>query len=175
MSRRRRRRRSKDINYPLYLGVITWLFLLGLIIFSSNRRVPPNILLTNMWNSITGKNDKVNKFPYIPVKEHESILELKNGELEALQKRLGDCMTQNEYKKAYVNVSNSTLNMRDKPDLVSNIILQIPNRSEVSILYFDNERYVMDGKYGRWCKIRYAGKEGWVWGNYLNIPEMESN
>ena len=145
--------------------------MLGILIISSSKRVPPNILMANMWNGIFGKSENVNKFPYVPIKEHDNLIQLKIGEIESLQSRLDDCLTQNEFKKAYVNVNNNTLNMRDKPDLVSNIILQIPNRCEVSILFFDKERFVMDGKFGRWCKIRYAGQEGWVWGNYLNIPE----
>lgn len=71
------------------------------------------------------------------------------------------------HKKAIVKVSSNTLNMRDKASLSSDIILQIPTESEVSILFYDTETYFLQGKPGKWCKIKYAGVEGWVWGNFL--------
>ena len=70
-------------------------------------------------------------------------------------------------KKAIVKISSNTLNLRDKPSLNSGIVLQIPAESEVDILFYDTEKYYLEGKAGKWCKIQYAGQEGWVWGNYL--------
>lgn len=74
-------------------------------------------------------------------------------------------------KKAIVKVSSSTLNMRDKASLASDIVLQIPVESEVDILYYDTETYYLEGKQGKWCKIKYAGQEGWVWGNFLLVTQ----
>lgn len=71
------------------------------------------------------------------------------------------------HTKAIVKVSSNTLNMRDKASLSSDIILQIPTESEVSILFYDTETYFLQEKPGKWCKIKYAGVEGWVWGNFL--------
>ncbi len=71
------------------------------------------------------------------------------------------------YTKAIVKVSSNTLNMRDQASLSSDIILQIPTESEVNILFYDTETYYLQGKPGKWCKISYAGVEGWVWGNFL--------
>ena len=71
------------------------------------------------------------------------------------------------HTKAIVKVSSNTLNMRDKASLTSDIILQIPTESEVNILFYDTETYFLQGKPGKWCKIKYAGVEGWVWGNFL--------
>ena len=70
-------------------------------------------------------------------------------------------------KRAIVKVSTNTLNMRSKASLSSEILLQIPTESEVSILFYDTETYILQGKPGKWCKIKYAGIEGWVWGNFL--------
>lgn len=70
-------------------------------------------------------------------------------------------------KRALVKVSTNTLNMRSKASLSSEILLQIPTESEVSILFYDTETYFLQGKPGKWCKIKYAGIEGWVWGNFL--------
>ncbi len=70
-------------------------------------------------------------------------------------------------KKAIVKISSNTLNMRDKPSLSSGIVLQIPAESEVDILYYDTQKFYLEGKQGKWCKIQYAGQEGWVWGNFL--------
>lgn len=75
--------------------------------------------------------------------------------------------TSSGLKRAIVKVSTNTLNMRSKASLSSEIILQIPTESEVGILFYDTETYFLSGKAGKWCKIKYAGQEGWVWGNFL--------
>ncbi len=88
----------------------------------------------------------------------------------ALEKQLNLSNTDG-LKKAIVKVSSSTLNMRDKPSLASDIVIQIPVESEVDILFYDTETYYLEGKPGKWCKIKYAGQEGWVWGNFLLVTQ----
>jgi uncharacterized protein YgiM (DUF1202 family) len=73
------------------------------------------------------------------------------------------------YQQAIVNVETESLNMRDKPVLGAEVVMKLPVGSVVEILYYDNETYRIGGEYGKWCKIRYTGKEGWVWGNYLEL------
>lgn len=91
--------------------------------------------------------------------ERDSIIAVLNSQL-ASQATSG-------LKRALVKVSTNTLNMRSKASLSSEIILQIPTESEVSILFYDTETYFLENKAGKWCKIKYAGVEGWVWGNFL--------
>lgn len=81
----------------------------------------------------------------------------------------------NDYKERFghttarVSVDNTTLNMRSKPNLNSQVIFKIPNSSSVTVLEYDLEDTYIDGAKGRWCRINYAGTIGWVWGNYLII------
>lgn len=81
----------------------------------------------------------------------------------------------NDYKERFghttatVSVDNTTLNMRSEPNLRSQVILKVPNRSSVTVLEYDLQETYIDGSKGRWCRINYAGTIGWVWGNYLII------
>jgi len=58
--------------------------------------------------------------------------------------------------------------MRSEASLEGDIIIRIPTGSEVSILYYDERELLLDGAIGQWCKVKYADKEGWVWGNYID-------
>ena len=59
--------------------------------------------------------------------------------------------------------------MRDKPTLASNIVVRIPDDSFVDVLYFDTKYYYLNGTRGRWCKVKYSDKEGWVWDGFIKI------
>jgi len=100
----------------------------------------------------------------------ELELKQKDSIINILERQLNKTSTDG-LKKAIVKVSSSTLNMRDKPSLASDIVLQIPVESEVDILFYDTETYYLEGKQGKWCKIKYAGEEGWVWGNFLLVTQ----
>ena len=76
---------------------------------------------------------------------------------------------------ATVSVDNTTLNMRSKPNLRSQVVLKVPNRSSVTVLEYDIQETYIDGSKGRWCRINYAGTIGWVWGNYLIIDPNQEN
>lgn len=84
-----------------------------------------------------------------------------------LTEELAICNGQKQYKRAMIDIESSTVNMRSKASLNSEIIMQIPNRSIVQVLYYDTERFVLNQKYGKWCRISYAGTEGWIWGNFI--------
>lgn len=66
-----------------------------------------------------------------------------------------------------VNIESDKLNMRSGPSLSNKIILKIPDSSEVDILEYDDEVFYLEGKQGKWCKIRFIDVEGWAWGNYI--------
>jgi len=65
----------------------------------------------------------------------------------------------------------SNLRMRDGPSLSSNIIARIPDRSKVFIIEYSDKIDIVNGQSGNWCKIRYDGKTGWVWGYYIRNGE----
>ena len=66
-----------------------------------------------------------------------------------------------------VIIDSETMNMRSKPSLISEIIMRIPANSEVEIMYYDTETFFLENKADKWCRIKYAGTEGWVWGNFI--------
>lgn len=91
----------------------------------------------------------------------------KDSLISKLKADLAICQGKTDYHKAKVVISSSYLNMRSNPTLSSSVILQIPAESVVDIMFYDKQTFYLDGKPGSWAKIRYAGKEGFVWGNYL--------
>lgn len=96
----------------------------------------------------------------------KTILE-KDSIIEALKAELSKCKGSN-FSKALVIIDGSTLNMRSEAALTSKIVMRIPANSEVEIMFYDTETYYLNGEAGRWCRIRYAEKEGWVWGNFIS-------
>ena len=66
-----------------------------------------------------------------------------------------------------VIIDSETMNMRSKPSLISDIVMRIPANAEVEVMFYDTETFFLDSKAGKWCKIRYAGTEGWAWGNFI--------
>ncbi len=98
------------------------------------------------------------------IEERDKLIDSLSTELDAYRKV-------RVYKKATINVESGTLNMRDKPLLSSNIVARIPDGSIVEVLYFDTETYYLEGKKGKWVKVKYADQEGWVWDKYIIIQE----
>ena len=85
-----------------------------------------------------------------------------------LKKKLATFEGMGNYKRGLVIIDSPTLNMRSGPSLSSDVVLRIPANSEVEILFYDTQTYYLNGKAGKWCRIKYAGKEGWAWGNFIN-------
>lgn len=106
----------------------------------------------------------IDSIPYDTIATNLVKLEARVKDLES---RLAICMGDKKYKKAYISIESSSVNLRNGPSLSSDILLQIPDRSLVQILFYDKEIYVLEGKNGQWCRIIYAETEGWVWGNFL--------
>jgi len=60
---------------------------------------------------------------------------------------------------AYVNTDNKgKLNLREKPDTHSKILVQIPYKATLETTYVDDT----------WCKTSYEGKEGYVMTKFLS-------
>lgn len=68
---------------------------------------------------------------------------------------------------AIVKIDSEELNVRSAPSLNSKVLFKLPDSTLVDILLFDSEVFTIGGKQGNWCKILFAGEQGWVWGNYL--------
>lgn len=98
----------------------------------------------------------------------EELLIQKDSIIAGLEAQLSNRQkAQLRSNRGMVIIESQTLNLRDKPSLASSILMKIPANSEVEILYYDDKTYYLENLPGKWCRIRYADKEGWVWGNYI--------
>jgi len=91
----------------------------------------------------------------------------KDSIINSLEEKLEACEGLGNYKKGIIIVDSETMNMRSEPALVSSVVMRIPANSEVEVMFYDTKTYYLNGKAGKWCKIRYAGTEGWAWGNFI--------
>ncbi len=69
-------------------------------------------------------------------------------------------------KLRYV-ASKSGLRMRDAPDISANKIDVIPNREKVELLEETGEAVTISGATGKWSKVKWKDKTGWVFGGFL--------
>ena len=63
----------------------------------------------------------------------------------------------------------SDLRLRSAPSIKASIIAQIPNGSTVNILEYSDKIVELNGEMGKWCKVDYDGKIGWVWEKFIEI------
>ncbi len=162
MSRRSRRRRNSDIpvmQYLLYGGFA--LSLLWLVLSMFKQKDPISLVKSGL-ASLQG--DTINSYP--SREEYINLLEAKDVQIQNLESQI-DELESSAYGIAIVSVDSPTLNMRSSPSLTSGIVFKIPNGAAVEIQYYDTEKFILNGRQGQWCKIRYADLEGWVWGNFL--------
>ena len=139
--------------YFVIFGIIS-IWLLSSIILKES---PANVI-RNIFSNMPGSDE-------IPC---ETLLVQKDSIIQELQSQLDNFgKTSFTSKRGIVIIDSQTLNMRDKPSLTSGILLKIPANTEVEVLYFDSQVFYLEGLPGRWCKIKYADQEGWVWGNYI--------
>ena len=103
------------------------------------------------------------------IRENNGICQ--NKLIDSLQVRLSGYIENFGPGRAKIDVSVEALNMRSEPSLSGDVLSRIPNGSIVGVLYFDDKEEYLDGATGKWCRIKYIGQEGWVWGNYLILLE----
>ena len=150
----------------LYYILIALLFiwLLASIIFKSNPLDLIKSSLTSFKSESPTEHIISDESSDLPLTAKDSlIVKLKND--------LAICRGEKDYQKALVKIESSYLNMRDQASLNSDVILQIPAGSVVDVLYYDKKSFYLEGRQGNWARVLYAGKEGWVWGNYLEKLE----
>jgi SH3-like domain-containing protein len=85
----------------------------------------------------------------------------------------------------YLSIKNNTrwvtteagLQMREKPDINAKKIDTIPYTDQVKILEEKGVNITISGATGKWCKVEWKDKTGWVFGGFLsNIePEKKTN
>ena len=66
-------------------------------------------------------------------------------------------------EKALVNVKTSLV-LREKPDKNSDKLISIPSKTIV-----DTKGTELDGESNRWFQVSYNGKNGWVFGEFLDF------
>ena len=160
-----KRKRGTKNNYKLW--ILTILLVISIILtgFSIYLKQSPDVSTKYLWSKITGKE------MLLPPQVDSLLTEInkKDTLIDSLRNVLKKYEKIKIHKKALVNVESGTLNMRSKPSLASDILIRIPDSSYVDVLYYDLNYYYLNGSRGRWCKIRYADKEGWVWDGFINI------
>ncbi len=160
-------RRKREIKNNSKLWILTFLFVISIMItgFSIFIKQSPDISSKYLWGKITGNTIK------LPPPVDSLLMEInkKDTLIDSLRNVLKRYEKINIHKKALINVESGTLNMRSKPNIGSEIIIRIPDSSYVDVLYFDLNYYYLNGNRGRWCKVKYADKEGWVWDGFLKI------
>ncbi|AFM13013.1 SH3 domain-containing protein [Turneriella parva] len=67
----------------------------------------------------------------------------------------------------YVAVKDG-LNMREEPSPTGKKMLTIPYRQEVQKLEEKPESFTIDKTEGKWTKVSWQGKTGWVFGGFLS-------
>lgn len=160
-------RKSNAFRYSYFFlfGLIA-LWLLASIIFKTS----PIDLVKNSFSSFGQKVSdtaaSVSGSNVMSAAEKDSIIT-------RLQTELDICRGKGSYQKAMVIINSAHLNMRDKASLSSNIVMQIPAESIVDVLFYDKETFYLEGKAGKWARIKYSDSEGWVWGNFLKTIDQD--
>ncbi len=149
------------------LGIMLLLPLFVLVFGANIAEKSPYNWIRDCFLSLSGNKKDVSKSPA----DYEVEIGHLNSKLDTIQFLLDDCLKKNDFRKARVIIDSETVNVRSEASLTSDIEFQIPNGSEVEVLFFDTEKYYLDGRQGKWCKIKYAGSEGWVWGNFLDVQD----
>lgn len=164
--RRNNRRRKQDSEgnkwiIPTILG-LALLVLIG----SSMRGKSPTEFLSDAYYWVIGTDS-----PDKSRAELKSIILSKEFTVDSLANVIEELKNKSPYRTAIVKTTANSLNLRAEPNLSSDVVIKIPDSSAVKILYFDEKVLVLEGEAGKWCKIKYADKEGWVWGNYLELQD----
>lgn len=107
------------------------------------------------------------KLPNPVTKNQELLITQKDSLITALETKLAACEGTTKFKRGMVIVDSETMNLRSKPSLISEIVMRIPANAEVEVMFYDTQTFFLEGKAGKWCKIKYAGTEGWAWGNFI--------
>lgn len=158
-----RKIKARNQKIMKIIGYVLSSLIILLLVVSLITNQSPSAVLKSIWGDMSGYTEdpmKMNK------KTLRSYVVKQNKMIDSLSTALDECMAK-KGQKGIVQVNAPTLNMRSEPSLSSEIVLKIPNGTEIIINYYDTERYYLDGIQGRWCNITHADNTGWVWGPYI--------
>lgn len=161
-------RRKKESNNGKYILPVLLFFASLWIIIASVKDKSPTAYISDVYAWVVGDApSNLNKA------ELHAVIDSKTTLVDSLNNALEELKNKSPYRTAIVKTSANSLNLRAMPNLSSEVVIQIPDSSAVKVLYFDEEELILEGETGKWCKIKYADKEGWVWGNYLDLEDPQ--
>lgn len=70
--------------------------------------------------------------------------------------------------------TSAGLKMRSVPDQKSDVLVVIPNGKTVQVIEEKPEEMTIGSRTGKWCKVEYDGKTGWVFGGFLKESDDSS-
>lgn len=162
MSKRNSRSKRAKSFLPWWVWVV--LLLVTWLVLATVAQKSPTQAVVDGYRGLMGEEPL-----YPSQQQQQKSKQVYLDSIAALQLTLAKIKTQNPYRKAIVNTEANSLNLRAESNIASDVVIKIPDSSVVEVLYFDEEVLMLEGEAGKWCKIRYADKEGWVWGNYVQL------
>lgn len=150
-----------------WLSFIVFGLIIALLATSLIQKRSPAKVLSSIFKTKKIESD----FNTYSKAELVEIIKAQNNKIDSIDTRLNAYIRDFGSGRGRINVNVEALNMRSEPSLAGDVLDRIPNNTIVGVLYFDNEEQYLDGATGSWCRIKYAGQEGWVWGNYLIVLE----
>ena len=162
--RKKSRRRKNETGGNKWLLPLVLVLSILWIAGSSMRGKSPTEFFSDIYYWVIGEES-----PNPSRAALKTIIVDKDLRIDSLSAAIEELKNKSPYRTAIVKTEDNSLNLRAEPNLSSEVVIKIPDSSAVKILYFDEEVLVLDGVAGKWCKVKYADKEGWVWGNYLEI------
>ena len=110
-----------------------------------------------------------------PTKIEDSNIKIKKNSSKSVEvKSKPQIKFISEVKEGIVNIQEDILlKLRSYPNVKATIIDSIQNDTKLSILGYDNNDVIVNSKHGKWLKVKFKEKIGWVWGNYI-IPINEN-
>jgi len=162
MAKKRGRNTNKKslIQWWMWVIALTVAWLIG----SSYMQKSPTQMVSDLYRNLLGQPTK-----YLSPEQQSAATDVYKDSLRILHHEISELKNRSPYRKALVDTDATSLNLRSASNLNSDVVIKIPDSSIIEVIYFDEEVLVLDGEAGKWCKIRYADKEGWVWGNYVKI------
>lgn len=131
------------------------------------RKKSPAKVLSDLFTESFNEND----FHTYDKGDLIDIINIQKGQIDSLNVKLDSYIQYYGVGRARIKVETEGLNRRHEPVISGELMDRIPNGSLVGIIRFDDNEQILEGESGKWCLIKYAGQEGWVWGNYLEILE----
>lgn len=166
INRKAKAKRQRIIRWS---GISMAVVVILLFLYSLINNTSPLAVINNIWGDVSGNTTDPQKMNKRNLKEYVIKQQIQLDSVTAL---LESCQA-NEGKKGVIIVDSPTLNMRSSASLSSNIVMRIPTGTTITVNYFDNEKYYLDGQQGQWYNVSHAGETGWVWGPYIRLSGYE--